>query len=96
MGGISKAFKKVTQSVGKIFGGGGSSSRGTQEVIVQAPAANPVANPAANPTDITGQYSGSEESSDKAQAKKKKAGKRSLSVPTGENAGGSTKGLNVV
>lgn len=87
VGGVSKAFKKVTRSVGRIFGGG-SSSGGTQEVTIQAPAANP--------TDITGQYSGSEESSEKAQAKKKKAGKRSLSVPTGENTGVSTKGLNVV
>lgn len=86
MGGISKAFKKVTRGVGKLFGGGGSSSGGT----VEAPT------PAVSPTDITGQYSGSEESGEKAQAKKKKAGKRSLSVPTGENAGGSTKGLNVV
>ena len=84
MGGISKAFKKVTRGVGKLFGG---SSGGD---AVEAPT------PAVSPTDITGQYSGSEESSEKAQAKKKKAGKRSLSVPTGENAGGSTKGLNVV
>ena len=88
VGGVSKAFKKVTRSVGRIFGGGGSSSGGTQEVTVQASAASP--------TDITGQYSGSEESTEKAQTKKKKAAKRSLSVSTGENAGGSTKGLNVV
>lgn len=87
MGGISKAFKKVTRGVGKLFGGGGGSSGGDS---VEAPT------PAVSPTDITGQYSGSEESSEKAQTKKKKAGKRSLSVPTGENSGGSTKGLNVV
>ncbi len=86
MGGISKAFKKVTRGVGKLFGGGGSSGGDS----VEAPT------PAVSPTDITGQYSGSEEATDKAQAKKKKAGKRSLSVPTGENSGGSTKGLNVV
>lgn len=87
MGGISKAFKKVTRGVGKLFGGGGGSSDGG---TVEAPT------PAVSPTDITGQYSGSEDSTEKAQAKKKKAGKRSLSVSTGENAGGSTKGLNVV
>lgn len=87
MGGISKAFKKVTRGVGKLFGGGGGSSDGG---TVEAPT------PAVSPTDITGQYSGSEDSTEKAQVKKKKAGKRSLSVPTGENAGGSTKGLNVV
>lgn len=87
VGGISKAFKKVTRSVGRIFGGGGGSSGGD---TVEAPT------PAVSPTDIAGQYSGSEDSTEKAQAKKKKAGKRSLSVPTGENAGGSTKGLNVV
>lgn len=86
MGGVSRAFKKVTRGVGKLFGGGGSSSGGT----VEAPTT------AVSPTDITGQYSGSEEFSEKAQTKKKKAGKRSLSVPTGENSGGSTKGLNVV
>lgn len=91
MGGISKAFKKVTRGVGKLFGGGGSSGGGSSGGdTVEVPT------PAVSPTDITGQYSGSEESTEKAQAKKKKAGKRSLSVPTGENAGGSTKGLNVV
>ena len=82
MGGLKKAFKKV---VGHVFGGGGSEG-GTVEISA----------PAASPTDITGQYSGSEDISDKAVTKKKKAGKRSLSVSTGENSGGATRGLNVV
>ena len=49
-----------------------------------------------SPTDITGQYSGSEDISDKAVTKKKRAGKRSLSVSTGEDSSGATRGLNVV
>lgn len=85
MGGLKKALKKV---VGHVFGGGsdGGSDGGTVEI----PA------PAVSPTDITGQYSGSENISDKAVTKKKKAGKRSLSVSPGENYGGATRGLNVV
>ena len=85
MGGIKKAFKKITHGVGKLLGGGGSDG-GTVEISA----------PAVSPTDITGQYSGSEDISDKAVTKKKRAGKRSLSVSTGENPSGTTKGLNVV
>lgn len=85
MGGLKKAFKKIT---GHIFGRG--SDGGTVEI------STPAASPAASPTDITGQYSGSEDISDKAVTKKKRAGKRSLSVSTGENPSGTTKGLNVV
>lgn len=84
MGGIKKAFKKITHGVGKLLGGG--SEGGTVEISA----------PAVSPTDITGQYSGSEDISDKAVTKKKRAGKRSLSVSTGENSSGATKGLNVV
>ena len=85
MGGIKKAFKKITHGVGKLRGGGGSDG-GTVEISA----------PAVSPTDITGQYSGSEDSANNAVARKKKAGKRSLSVSPGENSGGATKGLNVV
>lgn len=85
MGGVKKAFKKITHGVEKLLGGGGSNG-GT--VAISAPAVSP--------TDITGQYSGSEDISDKAVTKKKRAGKRSLSVSTGENSSGATKGLNVV
>lgn len=81
MGGLKKAFKKIT---GHIFGGG--SDGGTVEISA----------PAVSPTDITGRYSGSEDIPDKAVTKKKRAGKRSLSVSTGETPGGTTKGLNVV
>ena len=88
VGGVSKALKKVTSwATGGLLGGRSSGGGGTQEVTIQASAASP--------TDITGNQSGSEESMEKAQAKKK-AGKRSLSVNTGENSGGSTRGLNVV
>lgn len=87
MGGIKKAFKKITHGVGKLLGGGGGGSDGGTVEI---------SSPAVSPTDITGQYSGSEDISDKAVTKKKKAGKRSLSVITGENSGGATRGLNVV
>lgn len=85
MGGIKKAFKEITHGVEKLLGGGGSEG---ETVEISAPAASP--------TDIPGQYSGSEDISDKAVTKKKKAGKRSLSVSTGENSGGATRGLNVV
>ena len=81
MGGLKKAFKKV---VGHVFGRG--SDGGTVEISA----------PAVSPTDITGQYSGSSDISNKAVTKKKRAGKRSLSVSTGENSGGATRGLNVV
>lgn len=97
MGGIKKIFKKITHGVGKVIGGvvggGGGGSAGST-VVVSAPA--PVPAPAVSPTDITGQYSGSEDSANNAVARKKKAGKRSLSVSPGENSGGATKGLNVV
>lgn len=85
MGGIKKAFKSITRGVGKLLGGGGSDG-GTVEISA----------PAVSPTDITGQYSGSEDISDKAVTKKKRAGKRSLSVSIGETPSGTTKGLNVV
>ena len=85
MGGIKKAFKKITHGVGELLGGGGSDG-GTVEISASA----------VSPTDITGQYSGSEDISDKAVTKKKRAGKRSLSVSTGENSSEATKGLNVV
>lgn len=85
MGGIKKAFKKITHGVEKLLGGEGSDG-GTVEISA----------PAVSPTDITGQYSGSEDISDKAVTKKKRVGKRSLSVSTGENSSGATKGLNVV
>lgn len=76
-------LKKAFKKVaGHVFGGDG----GTVEIAATA----------VSPTDITGQYSGSEDISDKAVTKKKRAGKRSLSVSTGENSGGTTKGLNVV
>lgn len=81
MGGLKKALKNV---VGHVFGRG--SDGGTTEI----PA------PAVSPTDITGQYSGSSDISDKAVTKKKRAGKRRLSVSPGENSGGATRGLNVV
>lgn len=81
MGGLKKAFKKIT---GHIFGSG--SDGGTVEISA----------PAVSPTEITGQYSGSSDIPAKAVTKKKRAGKRSLSVSTGENSGEATRGLNVV